>query len=194
MIRRPPRSTLFPYTTLFRSGISDAVPQARRCVEGEPECSFLAVGFSEVLLRPFLEFANQLDSPVARLHNFFQALFKWLISKYGPEHYRQLEGNGRLLTFLRFRPGGAEGSLLKSSCAESCPEKCSGKIAPIHISLHSRSAAYSISQSSSRGASIDLPPMIAQQKTKRGQKEATIDGGFRYNLGPSNRPPLGELS
>src|SRR5258705_7363514 len=25
MIRRPPRSTLFPYTTLFRSGINDAV-------------------------------------------------------------------------------------------------------------------------------------------------------------------------
>src|SRR2546422_2163840 len=24
MIRRPPRSTLFPYTTLFRSGLSDA--------------------------------------------------------------------------------------------------------------------------------------------------------------------------
>src|SRR3712207_7298478 len=24
MIRRPPRSTLFPYTTLFRSGVSDA--------------------------------------------------------------------------------------------------------------------------------------------------------------------------
>src|SRR3712207_8440235 len=25
MIRRPPRSTLFPYTTLFRSGVVDAV-------------------------------------------------------------------------------------------------------------------------------------------------------------------------
>src|SRR3712207_7578218 len=25
MIRRPPRSTLFPYTTLFRSGLRDAV-------------------------------------------------------------------------------------------------------------------------------------------------------------------------
>src|SRR5260221_2103688 len=25
MIRRPPRSTLFPYTTLFRSGIDDGV-------------------------------------------------------------------------------------------------------------------------------------------------------------------------
>src|SRR5687768_18341140 len=27
MIRRPPRSTLFPYTTLFRSTRSDAMPQ-----------------------------------------------------------------------------------------------------------------------------------------------------------------------
>src|SRR3712207_6959197 len=34
MIRRPPRSTLFPYTTLFRSGpdaeLRDLVPSARR--------------------------------------------------------------------------------------------------------------------------------------------------------------------
>src|SRR5256885_12533231 len=28
MIRRPPRSTLFPYTTLFRSGLSNAVVAA----------------------------------------------------------------------------------------------------------------------------------------------------------------------
>src|SRR2546423_5835880 len=27
MIRRPPRSTLFPYTTLFRSSIVDNIPQ-----------------------------------------------------------------------------------------------------------------------------------------------------------------------
>src|SRR2546430_8752717 len=27
MIRRPPRSTLFPYTTLFRSLVSDGVPK-----------------------------------------------------------------------------------------------------------------------------------------------------------------------
>src|SRR3712207_8810166 len=31
MIRRPPRSTLFPYTTLFRS-----LPTARACVAGDP--------------------------------------------------------------------------------------------------------------------------------------------------------------
>src|SRR3712207_9396636 len=30
MIRRPPRSTLFPYTTLFRSRLPDAVMQVRR--------------------------------------------------------------------------------------------------------------------------------------------------------------------
>src|SRR5689334_23535141 len=30
MIRRPPRSTLFPYTTLFRSGSA----QSRRCASG----------------------------------------------------------------------------------------------------------------------------------------------------------------
>src|SRR3712207_9248972 len=29
MIRRPPRSTLFPYTTLFRSAMPDAGPEAR---------------------------------------------------------------------------------------------------------------------------------------------------------------------
>src|SRR2546422_6137114 len=28
MIRRPPRSTLFPYTTLFRSHIMEVLPQA----------------------------------------------------------------------------------------------------------------------------------------------------------------------
>src|SRR5258707_6317124 len=35
MIRRPPRSTLFPYTTLFRS--EDAVAGAAGVVAGEPE-------------------------------------------------------------------------------------------------------------------------------------------------------------
>src|SRR2546422_7844869 len=31
MIRRPPRSTLFPYTTLFRSGLGGVVLFARNC-------------------------------------------------------------------------------------------------------------------------------------------------------------------
>src|SRR3712207_8572766 len=38
MIRRPPRSTLFPYTTLFRSGVAVEVAQERvaRRVRGRP--------------------------------------------------------------------------------------------------------------------------------------------------------------
>src|SRR2546430_11121573 len=35
MIRRPPRSTLFPYTTLFRSRADDCGRQSsRRCLDG----------------------------------------------------------------------------------------------------------------------------------------------------------------
>src|SRR5256885_9751388 len=36
MIRRPPRSTLFPYTTLFRSCPPGAAAQARRGSRGDP--------------------------------------------------------------------------------------------------------------------------------------------------------------
>src|SRR2546422_1259423 len=36
MIRRPPRSTLFPYTTLFRSGISASGPNAQRLTPTTP--------------------------------------------------------------------------------------------------------------------------------------------------------------
>src|SRR3712207_8409543 len=36
MIRRPPRSTLFPYTTLFRSGnLSETLERLKREVEGD---------------------------------------------------------------------------------------------------------------------------------------------------------------
>src|SRR5437667_1756414 len=40
MRRRPPRSTLFPYTTLFRSELSDVPPRARllRARLVEPVC------------------------------------------------------------------------------------------------------------------------------------------------------------
>src|SRR5688572_32751025 len=37
MIRRPPRSTLFPYTTLFRSPSGDASPAGRPGVQGRSQ-------------------------------------------------------------------------------------------------------------------------------------------------------------
>src|SRR2546428_1397995 len=36
MIRRPPRSTLFPYTTLFRSGQEDVESDGRRPIAQQP--------------------------------------------------------------------------------------------------------------------------------------------------------------
>src|SRR5256885_5405201 len=43
MIRRPPRSTLFPYTTLFRSAQRPARAARRQHVEGSPETCALPV-------------------------------------------------------------------------------------------------------------------------------------------------------
>src|SRR3712207_8498066 len=37
MIRRPPRSTLFPYTTLFRSGVLQAFHDVRYFVDGRAD-------------------------------------------------------------------------------------------------------------------------------------------------------------
>src|SRR3712207_8433482 len=50
MIRRPPRSTLFPYTTLFRSPKNthwpNALPQQRTASEPEPRAATRANGRS----------------------------------------------------------------------------------------------------------------------------------------------------
>src|SRR2546422_7870921 len=39
MIRRPPRSTLFPYTTLFRSPVAPHASGLRRVLRGPPSLS-----------------------------------------------------------------------------------------------------------------------------------------------------------
>src|SRR5256884_4739728 len=45
MIRRPPRSTLFPYTTLFRSHVGELEQGQRRVpVHADPDEVFQAVG------------------------------------------------------------------------------------------------------------------------------------------------------
>src|SRR2546426_5056458 len=40
MIRRPPRSTLFPYTTLFRSRGAPGLPTGRLSVPGPPHMDY----------------------------------------------------------------------------------------------------------------------------------------------------------
>src|SRR3712207_6928946 len=41
MIRRPPRSTLFPYTTLFRSDLADALTREAKDLTDVTECELL---------------------------------------------------------------------------------------------------------------------------------------------------------
>src|SRR3712207_8767052 len=61
MIRRPPRSTLFPYTTLFRSQASDqAVPVVR-----DPEVPLVHV---PALDRVAATFAASVDDLLVRQH------------------------------------------------------------------------------------------------------------------------------
>src|SRR3712207_7044079 len=60
MIRRPPRSTLFPYTTLFRSRLSGLAPVRRAAkresrllgAEGWCDCPRFKVGFGGYGLSP----------------------------------------------------------------------------------------------------------------------------------------------
>src|SRR2546422_3915120 len=47
MIRRPPRSTLFPYTTLFRSDVRTG---SRRFAGAAPECASATARFADVRL------------------------------------------------------------------------------------------------------------------------------------------------
>ena len=49
MIRRPPRSTLFPYTTLFRSGIIAAEVSEISLKSNRFDDSFIEAGYTEKL-------------------------------------------------------------------------------------------------------------------------------------------------
>src|SRR5256885_11353085 len=73
MIRRPPRSTLFPYTTLFRSREDDgkrthcpcAITQVSRAeVPGEPQQSFrIAAAIAKARETRSEEHTSELQSP-----------------------------------------------------------------------------------------------------------------------------------
>src|SRR5438876_2682092 len=67
MIRRPPRSTLFPYTTLFRSPQPVESPKPVTCIEGLQPLQFvpeLRSVESEILPGRSEEHTSELQSPV----------------------------------------------------------------------------------------------------------------------------------
>jgi len=59
MIRRPPRSTLFPYTTLFRS--ADGVRRANAYVEAGADCVFPVALWETDAMRRFI---SEVPGPV----------------------------------------------------------------------------------------------------------------------------------
>src|SRR5258708_18815313 len=93
MIRRPPRSTLFPYTTLFRSVRNPAL--ASSLTEAEP--SALAAAFTSGAVSSFLavrlvmrsrsvEHTSELPSPD---HLVFPLLLRKKKHKYGRRNPRR---------------------------------------------------------------------------------------------------------
>src|SRR2546422_4396928 len=84
MIRRPPRSTLFPYTTLFRSGVFAAVHelfQFRRAANAADEMDAFARARSE-------EHTSELQS---RLH----LVCRLLLEKKNPSSSIRMETSSR---------------------------------------------------------------------------------------------------
>src|SRR5256885_13213586 len=69
MIRRPPRSTLFPYTTLFRSGVRLGVPPARvTTVLAEAGTALVVLGDTVVARDAVAAEATRLAGGVRRHH------------------------------------------------------------------------------------------------------------------------------
>src|SRR5947207_7179520 len=84
MLRRPPRSTLFPYTTLFRSDILTYVRYvALRAIPGAIPSLILLYWFAEVL----------------NVHGFF-GLFIAGVSMRSEEHTSELQSHSDLVCRL----------------------------------------------------------------------------------------------
>src|SRR5258708_21374445 len=91
MIRRPPRSTLFPYTTLFRSDqCADALRRGRRAAQ-----------LSEVRDRGLTELFGLLDRKSTRLNSSHQIISYavFCLKKKKPK----TDQSYRILHFLRRR-------------------------------------------------------------------------------------------
>src|SRR5256886_13643183 len=106
MIRRPPRSTLFPYTTLFRSGEQRVwdTPLAESSIVG------IGIGLALAGLRPIAEI---------QFADFIHSAFDQIVSEAAKLHYRS---NGAFAVPLVIRApwgGGVHGALYHSQCIEA---------------------------------------------------------------------------
>src|SRR5258706_11729625 len=84
MIRRPPRSTLFPYTTLFRSGSSCRKRVRERSAWFSLRIALLPIGLKTTLL----------TAP------FPPATFRWATTQRSEEHTSELQSLTNLVCRL----------------------------------------------------------------------------------------------
>src|SRR2546422_5579956 len=68
MIRRPPRSTLFPYTTLFRSAVVGSLGPIREAVSVEPTQALAPGGYELVATRTVPRSEEHTSELQSRLH------------------------------------------------------------------------------------------------------------------------------
>src|SRR3989441_10566637 len=80
MIRRPPRSTLFPYTTLFRSprAVAEATDVVCTSRPGPPEVEAVALGEQGLLAglaagKVYFDLTTNAPALVRRIHGLFEA-------------------------------------------------------------------------------------------------------------------------
>src|SRR5260370_28104671 len=84
MIRRPPRSTLFPYTTLFRSGIQAAWPRHRlsRCADPRsPEDAGLRIARAAVATQMGERASARSEEHTSELQSHLNLVCRLLLEK-----------------------------------------------------------------------------------------------------------------
>src|SRR5436190_17843892 len=85
MIRRPPRSTLFPYTTLFRSSDNrETLQRVRRCATALQPAS-RAAGIQLVIMRPSLAWTRS-EEHTSELQSHSDLVCRLLLEKKNPQH------------------------------------------------------------------------------------------------------------
>src|SRR2546429_5804178 len=108
MIRRPPRSTLFPYTTLFRSQFSVALPRGLRLlgsssVRVNPLLRMIInteIHSMSFRVRPFSEFINVLlplqrsEEHTSELQSRLHLVCRLLLEKKKPRLYDLIPSGG----------------------------------------------------------------------------------------------------
>src|SRR3712207_6913895 len=93
MIRRPPRSTLFPYTTLFRSGNAAAIftrdGAAARRFRREVECGMIGINISvpaPVAFFPFTGWKDRSEEHTSELQSRQYLVCRLLLEKKNTTH------------------------------------------------------------------------------------------------------------